>query len=68
MSCRWTRHAASPRAETSSVSAISASITWTEHGEALMRRRKERYYRRKPRPGVSVIGDRLLELAFGGRR
>ena len=43
-------------------------FTWAEHGEALMRRRKEWYYRREPRPGVSVIGDRLLELAFGGRR
>jgi len=42
-------------------------FTWTEHGEALMRRRKEWYYRRQPRPGVSVIGDRLMELAFGGR-
>ena len=38
------------------------------HGEALMRRRKEWYYQREPRPGVSVIGDRLLELAFSGRR
>jgi hypothetical protein len=43
-------------------------FTWAEHGEALMRRRKAWYYRREPRPGVSVIGDRLLELAFGGRR
>ena len=42
-------------------------FTWAEHGEALMRRRKAWYYRREPRPGVSVIGDRLLELAFGGR-
>ena len=42
-------------------------FTWAEHGEALMRRRKPWYYRREPRPGVSVIGDRLLELAFGGR-
>jgi hypothetical protein len=33
-----------------------------------MRRRKELYYRREPRPGVSVIGARLMELAFGGRR
>jgi hypothetical protein len=33
-----------------------------------MRRRKAWYYRREPRPGVSVIGDRLLELASGGRR
>ena len=44
------------------------NFTWAEHGEALMRRRKAWYYRREPRPGVSVIGDRLLELAFGGRR
>ena len=43
-------------------------FTWTEHGEALMRRRKEWYYEREPRPGVSVIGDRLLELAIGSRR
>jgi hypothetical protein len=33
-----------------------------------MRRRKPWYYRHDPRPGVSVIGDRLLELASGGRR
>jgi hypothetical protein len=33
-----------------------------------MRRRKKWYYRREPRPGVSVTGDRLLELASGGRR
>jgi hypothetical protein len=39
-----------------------------EHGEALMRGRKEGYYRHEPRPGVSVIGYRLLELASGGRR
>jgi hypothetical protein len=43
-------------------------FTWAEHGQALMRRRKAWYYRRVPRPGVSVIGARLLELAFGGRR
>ena len=43
-------------------------FTWAEHGEALMRRRKAWYYQREPRPGVSVIGDRLLELAFGGRQ
>ena len=42
-------------------------FTWAEHGEALMRRRKAWYYRREPRPGVSVIGARLMELAFGGR-
>ncbi len=43
-------------------------FTWAEHGEALMRRRKAWYYQREPRPGVTVIGDRLLELASGGRR
>jgi hypothetical protein len=43
-------------------------FTWAEHGEALMRRRKAWYYQREPRPGVSVIGDRLVELASGGRR
>jgi hypothetical protein len=43
-------------------------FTWAEHGEALMRRRKAWYYEREPRPGVSVIGARLMELAFGGRR
>jgi hypothetical protein len=43
-------------------------FTRAEHGEALMRRRKAWYYRHEPRPGVSVIGDRLLELASGGRR
>jgi hypothetical protein len=43
-------------------------FTWAEHGEALMRRRKAWYYQYEPRLDVSVIGDRLLELAFGGRR
>jgi hypothetical protein len=43
-------------------------FTWSEDGEALMRRRKAWYYQREPRPGVSVIGDRLMELAFGRRR
>jgi hypothetical protein len=42
-------------------------FTWAEHGEALMRRRKAWYYQDEPAPGVSVIGDRLLELASGGR-
>lgn len=36
---------------------------WSEHGEALLRRRKPWYYESEPRPGVSVIGDRLSELA-----
>jgi hypothetical protein len=43
-------------------------FTWAEHGEELMRRRKAWYYESEPRPGVSVIGARLMELAFGGRR
>jgi hypothetical protein len=38
-------------------------FTWAEHGEALLRRRKPWYYEREPRPGVSVIGARLAELA-----
>ena len=43
-------------------------FSWAEHGETLMRRRKDWYYQREPRPGVTVIGDRLLELASGDRR
>jgi len=42
-------------------------FTWAEHGEALMRRRKAWYYQHEPRPGVSVIGDRLMELVSGAR-
>jgi hypothetical protein len=38
------------------------NFTWAEHGEALMRRRKPRYYEHEPRPGISVIGARLSEL------
>ena len=38
-------------------------FTWAEHGEALMRRRKPWYYQHEPRPGISVIGARLSELA-----
>jgi hypothetical protein len=37
-------------------------FTWSEHGDALLRRRKPWYYENEPRPGVSVIGDRLSEL------
>jgi hypothetical protein len=43
-------------------------LTWAEHGEALLRRRKAWYYEREPRPGVTVIGARLNELAAGRRR
>ncbi|WP_052744156.1 hypothetical protein [Streptomyces odonnellii] len=42
-------------------------FTWSEHGEALLRRRKPWYYESEPRPGVSVIGDRLSRLAAGRR-
>ncbi len=42
------------------------NFTWAEHGEALLRRRKPWYFEREPRPGMSVIGDRLTELS--GRR
>ncbi len=38
------------------------NFTWAEHGEALMRRRKPRYYEHEPCPGISVIGARLSEL------
>ncbi|MDN3054754.1 hypothetical protein PH213_09415 [Streptomyces sp. SRF1] len=40
-------------------------FTWSEHGEALLRRRKPWYYANEPRPGVSVIGDRLGALLRG---
>lgn len=39
------------------------NFTWSEHGEALLRRRKAWYYEREPRPGFTVIGERLSELA-----
>ncbi|MEU0160074.1 hypothetical protein ABZ154_14850 [Streptomyces sp. NPDC006261] len=42
-------------------------FTWSEHGETLLRRRKPWYYENEPRPGVSVIGDRLNRLAAGHR-
>ncbi|MFJ8075345.1 hypothetical protein ACIQ7Q_15775 [Streptomyces sp. NPDC096176] len=42
-------------------------FTWSEHGEALLRRRKPWYYANEPRPGVSVIGDRLSALLTGRR-
>ncbi|MEV0850093.1 hypothetical protein AB0J21_30180 [Streptomyces sp. NPDC049954] len=38
-------------------------FTWSEDGETLLRRYKPWYYEKEPRPGVSVIGDRLSELA-----
>ncbi|MBD0674096.1 hypothetical protein [Streptomyces sp. CBMA156] len=43
-------------------------FTWVEHGEELLRRYKPWYYASEPRPGVSVIGERLGELASGTRR
>ncbi|MEU1275611.1 hypothetical protein [Streptomyces sp. NPDC005799] len=45
-----------------------SGFTWSEHGEALLRRRKPWYYATEPRPGVSVIGDRLSALAAGRRQ
>ncbi|MET8622490.1 hypothetical protein ABZW30_01805 [Kitasatospora sp. NPDC004669] len=42
-------------------------FTWSEDGEALLHRRKPRYYAQEPRPGASVIGERLSELAAGSR-
>ena len=44
------------------------NFTWSEHGETLLRRRKAWYYKREPRPGVSVIGARLNELSARTRR
>ncbi|MGW4897545.1 hypothetical protein ACWEQL_35640 [Kitasatospora sp. NPDC004240] len=43
-------------------------FTWAEHGEELLRRRKPWYYAQEPRPGVSVVGERLSELAAGTGR
>ncbi|MFI6447247.1 hypothetical protein [Kitasatospora sp. NPDC050543] len=43
-------------------------FTWGEHGEELLRRRKPWYYAQEPRPGVSVVGERLSELAAGAGR
>ncbi|MEV7777682.1 hypothetical protein [Kitasatospora sp. NPDC088351] len=43
-------------------------FTWGEDGEELLRRRKPWYYAQEPRPGVSVVGERLGELAAGGRQ
>ncbi|MFE5589265.1 hypothetical protein [Streptomyces sp. NPDC056549] len=43
-------------------------FTWSERGDALLRRRKPWYYKSDPRPGVSVIGNRLSELLGAGRR
>ncbi|GAA2249777.1 MULTISPECIES: hypothetical protein [Kitasatospora] len=44
-----------------------SGFTWSEDGEALLRRRKPWYYAQEPRPGVSVIGERLIELAADNR-
>ena len=38
-------------------------FTWSEHGETLLRQRKPWYYERERRPGVTIIGNRLIELA-----
>ncbi len=44
------------------------TFTWAEHDETLLRLRKAWYYEREPRPGFSVIGARLSELAASVRR
>ncbi|URM90618.1 hypothetical protein LUW75_12150 [Streptomyces sp. MRC013] len=43
-------------------------FVWSEHGEALLRRRKPWYYEGDPRPGASVTGGRPRELLGAGRR
>jgi hypothetical protein len=42
------------------------SFTWADHGETLLHRRKQWYYEREPCPSISVIGNRLAELAARG--
>jgi hypothetical protein len=37
-------------------------FTWADDGEALMRLRKPWFYQLTPRPGFSVLGNRLCEL------
>ncbi|MCX4686645.1 hypothetical protein OG401_20420 [Kitasatospora purpeofusca] len=43
-------------------------FNWGEHGEQLLRRRKTWYYAQEPHPSVSVVGERLSELAAGTGR
>ncbi|PYC65349.1 hypothetical protein C7C46_32680, partial [Streptomyces tateyamensis] len=43
-------------------------FTWTEHGEALLRRRKPWYYESEPRPGVSVTRAACLWMTSPRRR
>lgn len=37
-------------------------FNWARDGEALLRRRKKSFYAREPRPGTTVLGERLTEL------
>jgi hypothetical protein len=39
------------------------NFTWSQHGDALLRKRKPGYYESEPTPGVAVLSDRVLELA-----
>jgi hypothetical protein len=41
------------------------NFTWAEHGEALLRKRKPWHYEEETLPQVTIVGDRLLELAAG---
>jgi hypothetical protein len=43
------------------------AFAWSEQGETLLRRYKPWYYAADPHPSVSVISDRLSELAAGLR-
>ncbi len=43
------------------------NFTWSQHGEALLRKRKPGYYDTEPLPGVAVLSDRVLELARGAK-
>ncbi len=43
-------------------------FTWTQHGEALLRKRKPGYYESDPVPSVAVLSDRVMELARARRQ
>jgi hypothetical protein len=42
-------------------------FSWSRDGEKLLRRHKKRFFDREPAPGISVIGERLIELLGGAR-
>src|ERR1700761_854667 len=41
------------------------NFTWSQHGVALLRKRKPGYYAAEPTPGVAVLSDRVMALASG---